>query len=44
MIPLFRYASLAIQGGESVKIIMTSLVLFLFAFGTGVAAHAQGIE
>ena len=26
------------------KIIMTSLLLFLFAFGTGVAAHAQGIE
>jgi len=27
-----------------VKIIMTSLLLFLFAFGTGAAVHAQGIE
>jgi len=27
-----------------VKIIITSLLLFLFAFGAGAAVHAQGIE
>ena len=44
MMPLFNYAALAIQGSETVKIIMTSWLLFLFAFGTGAAVHSHGIE
>mgnify|MGYP007034159006 CR=1 FL=1 len=40
--PLSR--ALAIQGRETVKRIMTSLLQFMFTFGTGVAVYAQGIK
>ena len=44
MMPLLNDAALALQGSETVKRIMTSRLLFLFAFGAGAAVHSQGIE